>query len=492
MVSTLQPPPPAPPAMPPRPRRSFAGPVVLIVLGVCFLLSNLGVISWHNFGLWFSHYWPVLLILWGIIKLVEYQQASRSGVRASGIGAGGVMLVVLVVVAGLITTEAYRLNWGQLCNDMSVEGVPWCGHTYSYTDDLQQAFPATNGNLHVTGEHGAINLTASTDNQIHVSVHKNIKADRQQQADDWNKATRPQITVNGQVVNLDANTRGAGDHWVSSDLDIAIPRKASVVLSTRHGDVSIMGRDGNADISSKHGDVSVTDLNGSLTLNLDSSSARVSQISSDVVVQGRAKDVSLEDIKGTVRLDGDFMESVKLFRVAKAVSFKTTRTIMDFTRLDGDLNLDSGDLEATNIVGPVNLRTRSKDIRLNGVSSSVQLKNQNGAVEIEVIKLGNLQVENSRGDIRIFLPENSSFQVDAQTRDGEIQSDFSALKIENGDNRSTANGTVNGGGFRVVLNNDHGTIEIRKGVAPPVPPSSSTPKPPKMPKLPEVPQPSEN
>src|SRR5437667_12863716 len=106
MASTVQTPPPAPPARPPRFRRSFAGPVVLIIVGICFLLSNMGIISWNNFSLWFSHYWPVLLIVWGIMKLIEYQQANRAGERARGIGAGGVMLVVLVVVAGLIASRA--------------------------------------------------------------------------------------------------------------------------------------------------------------------------------------------------------------------------------------------------------------------------------------------------------------------------------------------------------------------------------------------------
>jgi DUF4097 and DUF4098 domain-containing protein YvlB len=494
MASTIQAPPPAPPAPPSRRRqRSFAGPVVLILVGVCFLLSNMGIISWHNFGRWFSHYWPVLLIVWGIIKLIEYQQANRSGERPAGIGAGGVMLIVLVVIAGLTSTEAYRWNWKGLCDDMNVEGVPWCGHTYNYTDEMQQTFPTDGGSLRVTSEHGAINVTASDDNQIHVTVHKRINADRQQQADEWNKSTRPQITVNGQVLTVDANTRGGGDHWVSNDLDIAIPRKAAVVLSTRHGDVSIMGREGRADITSKDGDVSVTDLKGDLSLNLDSSSARVSQVTSDVVVQGRAKDVSLEDVKGTVRLDGDFMESVRLSRIAKAVSFKTTRTDMDFSRLDGDLNLDSGDLEARSITGPLSLSTRSKDIRIDGVSSNVQIKNENGAVEIEINKLGSVEIQNSRGDIRVSVPEKASFQLEAHARDGEIQSDFSELKIENDDKRATASGSVNGGTAHIVLNNDRGAIEIRKGAAVaaiPAPPPA--PKMPKTTKTPDVPQPTEN
>jgi len=493
MASTAQAPPPASPMMrPPRYRRSFAGPVVLIIVGIFFLLSNMGIISWDNFWRWFSLYWPVLLIVWGLIKLVEYQQASRSGERARGIGAGGVLLIVFVVICGLSAREAYHWNWSGICEDSDFQGVPWCGHTYNFTDDLQQAFPV-GGNLHVTNEHGAINITDSTDNQIHVSVHKRINAESQEQADEWNGKTKPQINTNGQVVTLDANNEVSGNRRVNSDLDIALPRKASVVLSTRHGDINIMGREGSADITSHNGEVSVTDLTGNASINLDESSARLSQIGSDVIIQGHAKEVSIEDVKGTLRLEGDFMESVKLSRVAKAVNFKSSRTDMSFSRLDGDLDLESGDFEASNVVGPLNLSTRSKDIRINGVSSNVQIRNQNGPVEVEVSKLGNVEIQNDRADIRIFIPEKSSFQLEAQARNGEIESDFNDVKIDSGDNRSTANGIVNGGTSHIVLNNEHGSIEIRKGevvaenqAKPPMP------KMPKTPKTPKIPETSEN
>src|SRR6185312_6719824 len=111
MASATQvPPPPAPPIRP-RPPRSLAGPVVLIVIGIFFLLGNMHILYWHDLGRWFAHFWPVLLILWGIIKLVEYQQANRTGTRPPGIGAGGVMLVIFLVAAGLIATSASNFAW---------------------------------------------------------------------------------------------------------------------------------------------------------------------------------------------------------------------------------------------------------------------------------------------------------------------------------------------------------------------------------------------
>jgi DUF4097 and DUF4098 domain-containing protein YvlB len=476
MASTVQAPPPAPPSLPPRPPRSFAGPVVLIVIGVLFLLHyTFGILPWHNWGRLFARYWPLLLILWGAVKLIEYQQANRAGVRPRGIGAGGVFLIIFIIVAGLAATEFVRWNpdLHGLCDTPDGEDLPWCGHSYNFTDDLQQPFPA-GGSLHVNSDRGAINITTSDDALVHVTVHKRIRADREEQAGQWNNSTRPQFSVSGPIVTLDANTHGAGDHWVNSDLDIALPRKASVTASTHHGDVSIMGREGNAVVTSDHGDVSITDLNGSATLNLDHSSARISQVSSNVSIQGRANDVSLEDIKGLVTLDGDFMESVKLSRIAKAVSFKSSRTDMDFAKLDDSLNLDSGDLQANGVSGPLRLRTRSKDVVVNGVSGEVRVQNENGTVELHLNKPGNVEVSNRKGDIRIFMPPKAGFQLEAQVRDGEIQSDYQSLTVNNGNDRSVANGAVNGGGPKIVVSNEHGDIEIRSGgmvPTPPVPPA---------------------
>ncbi len=457
--------------------RSFAGPVVLIVIGVVFLLSTMGILHWENLGYWFAHYWPLLLILWGVIKLFEYWEAQRSGSRAPGIGAGGVLLLVMLVIFGLMATQATRVDWDQFRDQMHINGsdFPFFGHTYAYDDQLDQNFPA-GATLHIVNDRGAVNVTTSQDNQIHVTIHKRINAERQEDADKWNTGTKPQIAVSGNMVNLNANTQAAGDHWVSTDMDVSLPRKAPVVISNRNGDVSLLGRDGDVDITNQHGDVSVTDVNGKVQLNLDHSSARLSQIASDVTIQGRADDVSLEDIKGRVTLSGDFMESLKLSRIAQEVSFKSPRTSIDLLKLAGDLELDSGDLTADHVTGPVRIDTRSKDIELTAVEGDVRLQDENGSVEIHMAKMGSMQVSNTNGDVQIYVPEKAAFQVDARARGGEVQSDFKSLNINNGDELATASGNVGGGGPHMVISDEHGSIEIRKGSAVAEAPNTNAPQ----------------
>jgi hypothetical protein len=493
MVSPVQVPPP------PRHRRSMSGPVILIAVGIVFLLGTMGVLNWQNLGHWFAHYWPLLLIIAGVIKLIEYQQAQREGARAPGLSAGGVFLIIGVIICGLIATQASHVNWGELGNGIDIgDGgdFPIFGSKFNYDDQLTQTFPA-GASLRVTNTRGAVNVSASEDDQIRVGVHKRISAESQSEADKWNAGTKPQITVSGSVVTLNANNQGAGDHWVAEDLDISLPRKAAVVVSTRYGDVSVIGREGNVDITSQHADVTATDINGKVSLNLDHSAARISQVSSDVSIGGRANDVSIEDVKGALHLDGEFMESLKLSKISQAVMFKSSRTDMDFSRLDGDLDLDSGDLQASDVIGPLRLNTRSKDIRLTGVSGDVRLQDENGSIELRVNKIGSTQIDNRKGDVQIYLPDKAGFQVDARARNGEIQTDFDQLKVDDSNDQAVATGTVGGGGPRLIVNNEHGTIEIRKASSAPqeseeAPAAPKAPKAPHAPAAPKTPQVTEN
>ena len=81
----------ASPVINPRPARSIAGPVVLILVGVLFLMMTLGVLDRFSLVHLYGRYWPAVLILWGVIKLIEHEQSKRSGLPSRGIGAGGVL-----------------------------------------------------------------------------------------------------------------------------------------------------------------------------------------------------------------------------------------------------------------------------------------------------------------------------------------------------------------------------------------------------------------
>ena len=467
--------------LPPRPRRSFAGPFVLIVIGTVCLLGTMRIVSLTRLAHLFANYWPVLLILWGVIKLIEHQQARREGYRAPGIGAGGVFLAIMIVVFGLIATQVDHVNWSGLRDQINLDDNDFSnifGETYNFDDHLEQAFPA-GSTLKIINTHGAVSVHAADDkdNNITVIVRKRVGADSQSDADKYNNETKPTITVIGGLVTLNAMAEAAGDHPVETDLDISVPRKVPVTISSRRGDVNLVGRDGSVDISAQHSDTSVEDVTGNVRVSQEKGSVKVEQITGDVHVEGRVNEVSVADVKGSVQLDGEFQESVKLARIEKSVTFKSSRTDLEFSRIDGSLDLDSDDLHADQITGPLHLTTRSKNISLEAVSGDVRLQDDNGTVEVAMRKLGNVQIDNRDGDIQFSVPERAGFRLDARTRGGEIQSDFPELKVNNDDREASASGSVGNAASHVVLNNEHEGIEIRKASAqPPKPPEPPAPK----------------
>jgi hypothetical protein len=461
-----------------RRQRSIAGPFVLIVIGTVCLLGTMHVLSLGRLAHLFANYWPVLLIFWGVIKLLEHQKAQREGTRAAGIGGGGIVLVVMIVVFGLIATQLERVNWSGLRDNINIDDGDFngiFGQNYNFNDHLEQDFPA-GATLKVLDTRGAISVHASDDNKITVVVRKRVGAENQNDADKYNTETKPTITTIGGLVTVDAKAEGAGDHSVETDIDISVPRKVPVTIISKRGDVNLVGREGTIDISAQHSDTSIEDVVGNVKVSQEKGSVKIEQVTGDVHVQGRVNEVSVADIKGGVQLEGEFQESVKLARITKTVTFKSSRTDMEFSRIEGNLDLDSDELHAEQITGPLRLTTRSKNIRLDEVSGDVRLQNDNGAIEVGMRSLGNVQIDSRNGGIQLSVPDKAGFRLDARTRDGEIQSDFPELKINNDDRESKASGSVGNASSHVVLNNEHDGIEIRKASAlppkPPEPPST--------------------
>jgi len=471
-----------PPPPPPRPHRSIAGPVVLILMGVLFLSGTMGILEIHNLGRLFARFWPALLILWGVIKLIEYEQAKRLGQPARGIGVGGIFLMLFLIGVGLIATQAARVDWKslgehiQLGDDQGLDEI-FGGSTYDYSDEQRQEIPV-GSTLHVNDEHGTITVNVGDGKTMKVSVRKKVRAEKEQDAENYNSKTKPQIIVAEKVVTLNANTQGAGDKGVTTDMDIYVPLNTALVITSGRGDVSVAGMTSNVEVNHHRGEVNINDHTGTVSLSLDGSSARLAHVKGDVTIQGKANEVAVEDVDGAVHLNGEFQESVRLVRVSKTVSFRSSRTEMEFARLDGRLDLDSGDLRADSLSGPMRLTTRSKDVALEGLSGDLRLEDENGTVEVGLHKPGNIQIDNRKGDVQVSIPPNTAVKIEARTREGEIESDFEEIKVDNHNNQSSASGSIGTNGPRLVMNCERGRIEIRKGTvavippAPPIPPAT--------------------
>ncbi|HZM09167.1 MAG TPA: DUF4097 family beta strand repeat-containing protein [Candidatus Limnocylindrales bacterium] len=466
MASQYQPAPHLPPAPPTyRYRRSLAGPLILVLIGLVFLLRNFGVHIpvWHFFG----RFWPVLIILWGVIALVEHFTALKNGYQTRHLGGLGIMLLILIVIVGLAAHHSSDVNWEGMRDQMQIDDDlgGMFGSAFTFDDTMEQQFPAK-ASLRVVCDRGAINVTPSDGNTIRVVVHKKLYANNQEDANKYNEGSKPQITVNGTQVLLNGNTNGAGDHAVQTDMDLFVPRDASVDVASKRGDVSITDRKADVKLTLQKGDITLSDVTGSAKMSMDKGSIRASNVTGDVAIDGRVDNVTLEDIKGAVQLNGDFFNDIRLSKITRTVEFKSARSDISLASVPGDLEISGDSLRATDVSGPMRFITRSKDIHLEGVTGDLQVENANGDIEIHPaskLPIGKMMLTGKHGDITVVLPANAGFQVDATTRKGDITSDFSPLRNEETNGSSHTTGTIGNGATKLQINADTGDIRINKG-----------------------------
>ncbi|HEU5403242.1 MAG TPA: DUF4097 family beta strand repeat-containing protein [Terriglobales bacterium] len=462
----------ASPAMYPRRRRSLAGPVVLIIIGIVFLLKNLGwSFPWWNL---LADWWPVLLIIIGAIKLWEHYEAKRTGEATSGIGGGLVVLMIFIIVFGLsmrgLKHVNNEVNWGEIHDELGIDDdmMNVFGHrAYTFNDEVTQELPA-NATVKIVSDRGSVAVNAWDNNQVKVVTHKRVYAKNDQDAQQVNSTTKPQIEVAGAAITINANTQGGGPKGVVTDLEIYLPRKVALDISTRRGDVNVTDRTADAHIEATRGDISLDQITGNVTANLSHGSLHASKVTGNITAAGHIDDLVAMDVSGSLTVNGDVIDELKLSKVAKGVAFHSSRSDFELAKLDGDLDMDRTDLRADNVVGPTTMNLKTKDVQLDSVSGELRLQGENGDVTVGFANkpLGNVQVSTNHGDIRLTMPSNAGFQLDANTRNGSFNSDYSEFGgSDNKGNNASVKGNVGKGNSKVTVSTDVGDIDIRKSTS---------------------------
>ena len=488
------------PVMVPRPRRrrSLAGPVILIAFGLLFLLKNLGV----NIPVFviFARWWPVLLILAGLIKILEGVQSERSGEPTTRLGGGTVFLLVMLCIFGSAASVAYMhredINWGEVRDEIQLDDdfMHMFGNTYTYDGELQQVV-SPNTSLKVVSDRGGVTVTAWEQPDIKVVWHKRLFASGQSQADSTNSNTNPQFSVVGSVITLNANTQAAGAKGISTDLEIYAPKKLAVEISGHRGDVLVNSREGDVRVDLGRGDVTTEDIVGNVTADVRRGAIHADRISGTLTVTGRLQDVTLNEVQGSASVSGDIFGDLHISKLAKGVKVSTSRTTVEFPKLDGEMTMDSGQLQIDQANGPLTISTRAKDIRLDSIGGDVRVNNDAGEVTLDTgdkLPLGNVEIFGRHGDVHLHLPAKAQFSIQASTRHGEVTSDFGGLQVSNPDHgNSVISGRIGKGGPQITVNTDSGDVSVN-GNAKEAPPATtnadaSAPAAPKSPKTPPKP-----
>ena len=164
----------------------------------------------------------------------------------------------------------------------------------------------------------------------------------------------------------------------------------------------------------------------------------------------------------------------------------TSVTDLQLGQLPGDLTLDSDDLRVSEAKGNVRVVTHAKDVDLSQIYGDTYVEDRDGRISVEPAGKYAVEAKNSKGDVELTLPPNAAVSVNAQTRNGDIVSDYPMPSLGDGENKS-ASFQIGSGGSRVSLSTDNGDLHIKKGSGfPSTPPEPAAPEVGAAPKAPHL------
>jgi len=219
------------------------------------------------------------------------------------------------------------------------------------------------------------------------------------------------------------------------------------------------------------GYLSLENVNGDVTIE----GWKKNEVSISAVKTGKGKDldrikVSVEvdkyEGKDWIHIETEYLESRGGF-----LSFLKNAGSIDYAikapsdAILEDVELVNGNLKVTGITGYLSLGTVNGSITATGMASSAWVETVNGNLDLSFDKMGKGQtvdLESVNGAIVLRMPAKANAQVDAQTLNRNISSEF-GLAVEKGQwvGRSME-GLVGSGGARITIETVNGSIDIKK------------------------------
>ena len=468
-------------------RGSIFWALTLIAVGGLFLYHNFNpaIHPWQII----AKFWPVLIIFWGLSKLMDYVHArSHPETAAPPLFSGSeVVLLVLILLLGSLISHVVLHPWREWPSavGINVNDEDWASlftNSYTYSQTVSQTVKA-NPHLMIINRRGDVEVHPSDQSSIEAVVKETIRADNETEAKKAADQLKFEIAEEaGQYVfKSDVDSLPMNGRNVRLDITLRVPKGTATEITAERGDISVDGLQADQILTSRRGDVRVADIEGLVKIHKTRGSTQVHNVKGNVEVDGRGGDVDLAGITGTAIVSGDFSGAVEFRDVAQSLRYTSSRTDLTTQRLSGRLYMEMGSLDARGVDGPFDLATRQKDINLDGFAHSVKITDTNGEIRLRASSppKQSIEVLSQRGGIELALPPGSNFQIEASSRHGEVQSDFSGpdLKVSKEGHQPAITGSYGKGGPMIRLKTSYGTIRLARR-SPPPPAPNPPPAPP--------------
>jgi hypothetical protein len=303
-------------------------------------------------------------------------------------------------------------------------------------ENIHETRPAkAGGTLVVEVDFGSIEVAPGDGAKVVIDAHRKVEMSSKEKEEEYLAAAPIRIATEGDKVMVRAirkNESLGKQFWhmmghtrTEGRYTIKVPASFHVDLDTSGGDVSAHGLTGVVKVDTSGGDLNFGQIHG------------------DIHADTSGGNITAKDCDGVTDLD-------------------TSGGRIEVTGGQGNLKVDTsgGNVTVLNRVGDTKVNSSGGKLRLGNISGKLNAETSGGSVSAILPSpvAGDVRLETSGGSITVLTPPNAALTIDAETSAGSVRSDLPISRRSS--DSDSLQGTLNGGGTKLVLRSSAGSIEI--------------------------------
>jgi hypothetical protein len=444
--------------------------LTLVGVGGLLLAHNLG----YPIRIWpyVVRYWPALLIVWGLLKFLDYFRFRQAGDNRPLFSGGEVLLLIVVLFAGSAITTAANLS-PELGNIFEIGNVDlWdiTGNSYNFDEHKESTIPQ-GSEIEILNSFGNVEVRATDSDRAILDVKKTIRAASRDEADRLERDFTFSIEQDGSRYRIASNRDGQNLAFgtprqrFKSSLAIQLPKHAVLHVDNRNGRVIIQDLTGNQNVANRFGDVEIRNVTGQVRVENRNGSVAVEDVTDSVTISNRYSNTTAKNVGGDVDIESR-NGSVDVSTVKGNAVINNSYAPVNVESVQGTLTINgrNNSVDVQHVDGDINSDSSYQNVNIRDARAGVRITSRNGdlTLSFERPPQKDVTISSRFGSVTVDLPSSSAFIIDARTEFGEIDSDFDGLNHDNSRRERALTGKVGQGGPKITIELRNGNLHLGK------------------------------
>lgn len=267
----------------------------------------------------------------------------------------------------------------------------------------------------------------------------------------------------------------------SGDILVDFIKADAIILSSASGNHTVKEAEGYMELSASSGDITVGRAGSDLQVSTSSGNITLEEVNGNIVASSSSGDHKIGNVTGDANL-GSSSGDLTLHVAGGDVKASANSGYITVGEVGGSLMsiTSSGNHKIGSVAGNVRTESTSGNQTIEAVGRELIMRTSSGTVRVESLCQkaefvatsgdiwatvqewgGDISISTNSGDVHMNLPQEGSFQFEAVTSSGTVDTFFRDALTYN-ERETSVKGTIGSGAYHLQIGTTSGNVAVRE------------------------------